>query len=122
MRKYIQVSDMQREMIMKVFKVGKKSVYNALNYDPRRGGTDTARRIRQMARKQGAHTYYVVRGEEALFDSEGNWHQIFENGAEIHVDKASGIAQLIYRGERRQMIENARVSDIAALQNIAKGL
>ncbi len=107
---------------MRVFKVGQRTVYNALNYVSKGGGTDTARRIRQMARKQGAHTYYVVRGEEALFDSDGNWHQIFENGAEIHVDKASGIAQLIYRGERRQMIENARVSDIAALQNIAKGL
>lgn len=90
MRKYIVATKDQRAAIMKVFGVTDRTVRNALGYDPQWGNTDTARRIREMARKQGATTYYAVTGDEVFFDSEGNMHQVFANGAEIFIDKNTG--------------------------------
>lgn len=122
MRKYISVTSEVKEKIMKVFEVTDRTVRNALNYDPLYGGTATARRIRVMARENGGVTYYVVKSPEVWFDSEGSMHQVFANGAEIVIDKATGDGQVIYRGEVKAEYPSVMMAEIADMQEYAKGL
>lgn len=105
---------------MKVFGVTDRTVRNALGYDPQWGNTDTARRIRAMARKQGATTYYAVTGDEVFFDSEGNMHQVFANGAEIFIDKNTGKGEVVRHGEVMLTVENMKISEVTALQEVAR--
>lgn len=122
MKKYIAVTDEQRAAIIKVFGVTRRTVWNALNYDPQYGFTVTARRIRKMAREQGATTYYVVTGDEVFFDSEGNLHQAFNNGAEIFIEKSSGKGYITRHGNLVVEFENLKISELTALQETARNL
>ena len=120
MRKYIDVSAEVREELMKAFKVTGRTVYNALSYDAHRGASEIARRIRKLARLKGGVTYYVVEAEEVWFDSEGSMHQVFSNGAEIVIDKATGKGQVIYRGEIKAEYPQVMMAEIADMQEYAR--
>lgn len=122
MRRYIAVTDAQRAAIIKVFGVTGRTVHNALSYDPKYGFSDKAKRIREMARKQGAVTYYVATGDEVFFDSEGNMRQVLDNGVEIFVDKSNGKGMVSRRGVEIVTMENMKISELAALQAVARTL
>ena len=95
-------------------------MYNALSYDAHRGASEIARRIRKLARLKGGVTYYVVEAEEVWFDSEGSMHQVFSNGAEIVIDKATGKGQVIYRGEIKAEYPQVMMAEIADMQEYAR--
>lgn len=63
----IEASSELRDKIAKTFGVSNKTVYNALTYDKRKGGTETARRIRRMALINGA-VKMVTLPEDKLLD------------------------------------------------------
>ena len=53
MKKYIHITKEDREFIAKAFGITERSVYNAVRFDEKRGGSDMAKRIRKMAFERG---------------------------------------------------------------------
>lgn len=122
MKKYIALGAKERGDIVKAFGVTTRTVRSALGYDPKFGYSDKARRIREMARKQGGELRYDVSAWEVWFDSEGNLRQDFSNGAEIIIEKCTGEAKLYHRGRLAFFVKNIKVSEIPALQEFARSL
>lgn len=46
MKKYIHIQKKDREFIAEALGISERSVFNAIHFDARRGGTDLARRVR----------------------------------------------------------------------------
>ena len=61
MKKYIPVTKEEREKLAKIFKCSERMVYFALTYDPKRGKTNLARKIRHTAKKSGFCVYVVAK-------------------------------------------------------------
>ena len=122
MKKYIAVGAKERGDIVKAFGVTSRTVRSALGYDPKFGYSDKAKRIREMARKQGGELRYDMSAEEAWYDSEGSMHQSFANGAEIIIDKRTGEAKVYHRGQLMYLSVNIKVKEIPALQEYAREL
>jgi len=93
MKRYIVVSDTERERLVRVYKVNARTVYNALTYssDKGRGFTDTAKRIREDALRHGG---IIMNGDcvemETLHFHDKTIVQVFPADREIRIsgDKA----------------------------------
>lgn len=90
MKKYIHVTKEVRQELAKVFKVGDRTVRNALLFDKDRGDTDCAKRIRMFALQKGGIVMAVVPEVEVLYDYDGMISQYFPNGAKLETDKSTG--------------------------------
>lgn len=80
MEKYIHVTKDVRLYLAKTFNVSDKTVWNALNFDKKRGETDCAKRIRKFALQKGGIVMVVVPEVEVLYDYDGVISQYFPNG------------------------------------------
>ena len=93
MKRAIDVSTEVREGIRKTFKVSDQAIWLALTFDPKRGMSDKAKRIRQYAKiNGGVETVVAEKGDTLLFDHEGSFRQYFSNGAVLEFDKRTGNA------------------------------
>ena len=120
MKRAIDVSTEVREGIRKTFKVSDQAIWLALTYDPKRGMSDKAKRIRQYAKiNGGVETVVAEKGDTLLFDHEGSFRQYFSNGAVLEFDKKTGGATIYYRGKKMVSVDNVRVSEMAFLQRDA---
>ena len=69
MKRAIDVSTEVREGIRKTFKVSDQAIWLALTFDPKRGMSDKAKRIRQYAKiNGGVETVVAEKGDTLLFD------------------------------------------------------
>ena len=99
MKRYIVVSDTERERLVRVYKVNARTVYNALTYssDKGRGFTDTAKRIREDALRHGG---IIMNGDcvemETLHFHDGTIVQVFPADREIRIER--GKASLYKKG------------------------
>lgn len=120
MKKYIHVTKEVRQELAKVFKVGDRTVRNALLFDNERGDTDCAKRIRMFALQKGGIMMTVVPEVEVLYDYDGMISQYFPNGAKIETDKNTGDTDLFYKGERVARWENIKMSEMDGIQRLAE--
>lgn len=120
MKKYIHVTKEVRQELTKVFKVGDRTVRNALLFDKERGDTDCAKRIRMFALQKGGIMMTVVPEVEVLYDYDGMISQYFPNGAKIETDKNTGDTDLFYKGERVARWENIKMSEMNGIQRLAE--
>lgn len=120
MKKYIHVTKEVRQELAKVFKVGDRTVRNALLFDKDRGDTDCAKRIRMFALQKGGIVMAVVPEVEVLYDYDGMISQYFPNGAKIETDKNTGDTDLFYKGERVARWENIKMSEMDGIQRLAE--
>ena len=120
MKKYIHVTKEVRQELAKVFKVGDRTVRNALLFDKERGDTDCAKRIRMFALQKGGIMMTVVPEVEVLYDYDGMISQYFPNGAKIETDKNTGDTDLFYKGERVARWENIKMSEMDGIQRLAE--
>lgn len=122
MKRYIETTPEQTEFLAKAFGVSPRRVRGALNYEEQYENAKSAK-IRNLATQRGAKVKYIVDGEDAFYDSDGNWIQSFANGAVIAISKATGNAALIDRkGVIRAEVEKIQIPDIPALQKAAREL
>lgn len=122
MKRYIETTPEQTEFLTKVFNVSQRKVRGALRYE-KQYENETSVRIRRLAIERGAKVKYVVDGEGAFYDSDGNWIQNFDNGAVIAISKATGNAALFdKKGRIRAEVEKIQIPDISALQKAAREL
>lgn len=120
MKKYIHVTKEVRQELAKVFKVGDRTVRNALLFDKERGDTDCAKRIRMFALQKGGIMMTVVPEVEVLYDYDGMISQYFPNGVKIETDKNTGDTDLFYKGERVARWENIKMSEMDGIQRLAE--
>ena len=122
MKRAIDVSTEVREGIRKTFKVSDQSIWLALTFDPKRGMSDKAKRIRQYAKiNGGVETVVAENGDTLLFDHEGSFRQYFPNGAVLEFDKKTGNATIFFKGKEMASAENVLVREIPSLQIMAAG-
>lgn len=122
MKRYIETTPEQTDFLAKAFSVSQRKVRGALRYEEQYENA-TSVKIRRLAVKRGAKVKYIVDGEDAFYDSDGNWIQNFDNGATIAISKATGNAVLVdKKGEIRAEVEKIQIPDIPALQKAAREL
>ena len=120
MKRAIDVSTKVREGIRKTFKVSDQSIWLALTFDPKRGMSDKAQRIRQYAKINGGVERVVAeKGDTLLFDHEGSFRQYFPNGAVLEFDKKTGNATIFFKGKEMASADNVLVREMPSLQNMA---
>lgn len=122
MKRIIDVSQKVRAEAAKVFGVSDKTVMNALTFDPERGDSDKAKRIRQYAKMNGGVLLHRADVEDqVIFDSEGNLRQYFKNGAMLEVEKETGNATLYDgAGKALETWQDVKMRDMEALQYTAE--
>lgn len=101
---------------MKAFKVGPKTVANALYFSKERGFSDTSERIRKLALERGGVVMNVVPECETIFDHKGNMYQYFPNGASIKADKKAGEVDVWFKGEKVRHEENVLLTLLDEIQ------
>ena len=118
--KRIKVSDDLRRKIAKAFGVTETTVRSALRYDPKKGQTETAVKIRMMALQNGGVPAVCLPECETIHDeASGLMVQTFGNGAKLIIDKSTGNARVDYKGQTRLKQENILVTQIYVLQEYA---
>lgn len=122
MKRYIHVTKEVRQELAKVFNVGDRVVWNALNFDKERGETDRAKRIRTFAIQKGGIVMAVVPEFEVLYDYDGIISQYFPNGAKIETDKNTGNTELFYKGECVARWDNIKLREMDDIQRLASQL
>ena len=122
MKKYIHVTKEVRQELAKVFKVGDRTVRNALLFDKDRGDTDCAKRIRMFALQKGGIVMAVVPEVEVLYDYDGMINQYFPNGAKIETDKKTGNTELYYKGECVARWDNIMLREMDGIQRLAEAI
>ena len=121
MKRAIDVSTEVREGIRKTFKVSDQAIWLALTFDPKRGMSDKAKRIRQYAKiNGGVETVVAEKGDILLFDHEGSFRQYFSNGAVLEFDKKTGNATIFYKGKEMVSADNVLVREMPSLQIMAE--
>lgn len=121
MKQVIDISAEVREGIRKAFKVTDVAIWYALNYDEKRGQSDTAKRIRQYAKMNGGVDIMVAeKSDTVIFDSDGSFHQYFSNGAMIVINKRTGDATISWKGEPVLTFGNIKVRQVERLQIVAR--
>lgn len=122
MKRAIDVSTKVREGIRKTFKVSDQSIWLALTFDPKRGMSDKAQRIRQYAKiNGGVETVVAEKGDTLRFDHEGSFRQYFPNGAVLEFDKKTGNATIFFKGKEMASADNVLVREMPSLQIMAAG-
>lgn len=122
MEKYIHVTKDVRLYLAKTFNVSDKTVWNALNFDKKRGEPDCAKRIRKFALQKGGIVMVVVPEVEVLYDYDGVISQYFPNGAKLESNKNTGDTELLYKGECVGRWDNIKLCDMDTIQQLAAGL
>lgn len=122
MKRYIHVTKEVRQELAKVFNVGDRAVWNALNFDKERGETDRAKRIRTFAIQKGGIVMIVVPEVEVLYDYDGMISQYFPNGAKIETDKNTGNTELFYKGKCVARWDNIKLREMDEIQSLASQL
>lgn len=121
MKRAIDVSTEVREGIRKTFKVSDQAIWLALTFDPKRGMSDKAKRIRQYAKiNGGVETVVAEKDDTLLFDHEGSFRQYFSNGAVLEFDKKTGNATIFFKGKEMVSADNVLVREMPSLQIMAE--
>lgn len=114
MKRYIVTSKTEKERLERVFKVGARTISNALSFDKDKGYTATAKAIREDALKHGG---VIMNGDcvemETIHFHDGTIVQVFpgERMIEIKGDKAV----LTKKGEVVKVLYTPLISELEKL-------
>ena len=122
MKRYIHIKKEDREFIMKSFGITEQSVMNALNFDTKRGNSDTAKRVRRLAMARGGIVMVEAPEGELFHDSAGYIRGYLPGEVLIELSKIDGSGVVFKRGERMRSYKNVSLTDIPGIQAYAAGL
>ncbi|MEY8684876.1 hypothetical protein AB9N12_01600 [Bacteroides sp. AN502(2024)] len=122
MKKYIHITKEDREFIMKAFGISEKSVFNAIRFDDRRGGTDLAKKIRKLAMDRGGIVMVEIPEIETLHDADGYMRQYLPNDTLLEFSREDGGCDVYHKGKKVRRYENVCVKEIPSIQNWASAL
>lgn len=122
MKKYIHIKKEDREFIAKALGVTERSVFNAIRFDDRRGGTNLSRKIRKLAIDRGGIVMVELPEIETLHDADGYMRQYLPNDTLLEFSLEDGGCDVFHKGSKVRRYENVMVNDIPNIQNWASAL
>lgn len=122
MKKYIHIQKEDRDFIAKAFGISERSVFNAIRFDDRRGGTDLARKVRKLAMDRGGIVMVEIPEVETLHDADGYMRQYLPNNTLLEFSFEDGGCEVFHKGKKVRRYENVVVSDIKNIQRWALAL
>lgn len=116
MKKYIKISTKEKEWIMQAFDVSLVMVNHALGFDKKRGNSDLAKRIRQLALQRGG----VLMNELPVFETihnitTGEMVQEFPNGAKLVMVWATSNVKVF--NKKGELCRDIHINTIEELTN-----
>lgn len=124
MKKYIKISEENKKWIEQALKISRVMLNHALYFDPKRGNSDLAKRIRKLALHRGG----VLMNELPVFETihntaSGEMVQEFPNGAKLVAGLATGTVKVYDKaGVIRHRVENCTIERLYIEQLFAAGL
>lgn len=124
MKKYIKILEEDKVWIMHALGISRVMVNHALGFDPKRGNSDLAKRIRKLAMHRGG----VLMNELPVFEtihktSTGEMTQEFENGARLVADLSTGTVRVYGKdGVIRRKVEKCTIERLYVEQMFAAGM
>lgn len=125
MKKYIHTTKETRKFLMQVFDVTERTVLNAVMFDPTRGKSDKAKRIRKLALMHGGIMMNELEELETLHDADGYMRQYLPNDVLIEIGKTEETkgCNVYHRGKLvRQYDGSTMCKEIDNIQRWAAGL
>ena len=117
MKRVISVTRKDREFLMKAFGVTSQMVSYALNYDPNKGQSELAKKIRHLAFQRGGFVMVCAPASEVVHDYEGVMRQYFDDGWMWEGNIHTGVLTVKNaKGETVKRIEHATLKDIEVMQ------
>ncbi len=118
-RRIVGLTDAQKEEIRRAFRnrkgepVTMKTVANALDFDPKKGHTDTARRIRRMAELKGGYVVRTLPEDEVIHDADNHMRGRLKNGMAWDADKTTGLVTLADSdGRTVKTVQNPTIKEL----------
>lgn len=124
MKKYIKVSEKEKQWIGEAFKVSRVTVNHALYFDEKRGNSDLAKRIRKLALHHGGVLMNELPAFETIHNTAaGEMVQPFENGTKLVLVWATGSLKIFNKkGELCRDVHIRTIDELTEMQLFAAGL
>lgn len=98
MKRFIEVSKEDKAFLMKAFNVSSVMVFYALYFDPKRGNSELAKKIRTLALKRGGKVMLFIPECETIHTAGGIMFQTFENGYQLVCNMKQGRVDVRHGG------------------------
>lgn len=122
-KRMIEVTKETWEFLRKAFGVTDVMVWYALNFDPKRGQSDLAKRIRSLALQKGGVLLNVGPEVETIHSADGRMRQYFPHGVLLEADtRNTGLVAVYKKGELQRSWDNPGVRELDEIQSWAMSL
>lgn len=122
-KRVIEVTKETRDFLQQAFDVTGTMVWYALNFDEKRGQSDLAKRIRNLALQKGGVVLNIGPEIETIHSADGRMRQYFPHDVLLEADtRCTGLVAVYKRGELQRSWNNPGVSELDGIQNWAMSL
>lgn len=124
MKKYIKISEKEKQWIGEAFNVLRVTVNHALHFDEKRGNSDLAKRIRKLALHRGGVLMNELPAFETIHNTAaGEMVQPFENGAKLVMVWTTGNVKVFdKKGNICRDVHIRTIDELTEMQLFAAGL
>ena len=124
MKKYIKISEKEKQWIGEAFNVSRVTVNHALHFDEKRGDSDLAKRIRKLALHRGGVLMNELPAFETIHNTAaGEMVQPFENGAKLVMVWTTGNVKVFdKKGNICRDVHIRTIDELTEMQLFAAGL
>ena len=121
-KRYIHIKKEDRDFLMEAFGITRRCVFNAINFDPKRGNTELAERIRKVAIDRGGIIMVEAPEGEVFHDSDNYIREYLPGGVMIELSKSDGSGVVFKKGMQMKSYKNILLTDIPQIQAYAAAL
>ncbi|EFI48165.1 hypothetical protein [Segatella oris] len=122
-KRVIEVTKETRDFLQQAFDVTGTMVWYALNFDEKRGQSDLAKRIRNLALQKGGVVLNIGPEIETIHSADGRMRQYFPHDVLLEADtRCTGLVAVYKKGELQRSWDNPGVSELDGIQNWAMSL
>ena len=122
-KRVIEVTKETRDFLQQAFDVTGTMVWYALNFDEKRGQSDLAKRIRNLALQKGGVVLNIGPEIETIHSADGRMRQYFPHDVLLEADtRCTGLVAVYKKGELQRSWDNPSVSELDGIQNLAMSL
>lgn len=122
-KRVIEVTKETRDFLQQAFDVTATMVWYALNFDEKRGQSDLAKRIRNLALQKGGVVLNIGPEIETIHSADGRMRQYFPHDVLLEADtRCTGLVAVYKKGELQHSWDNPGVGELDGIQNWAMSL
>ena len=122
-KRVIEVTKETRDFLQQAFDVTGTMVWYALNFDEKRGQSDLAKRIRNLALQKGGVVLNIGPEIETIHSADGRMRQYFPHDVLLEADtRCTGLVAVYKKGELQRSWDNPGVGELDGIQNWAMSL